>query len=410
MKKFKDLLESINQDIFNFTNLIMEQAIENDYSSMTPDIFAEKVENLLAASVYTKLAYMLTEADTYPEEVIKTSLSKIPEIYDTLEDYKFRLKNKMYTINWDGEKLSVTDENDVEIFSDEAQTLEEVKEKLLKFFLQNQDQEKDQNEQDTSLFGEPSFSSEKEQGKYDIDEMIASTEDQDKKKKLVVLKNYLIPDFINIYVKSKEKREALVQTLLKHIDEETVPTSIPSSVKSTIITLFFILMDVLSDDRKLADILTTNLSGSVIYESKKTKRRRKSIVDKVSRQLEYLLRIGLTDKRFVLRLKKALTMDKVSATTIKMYRDLILDLLSEIIEYIEKDKTIYNRIRTILTKKSNLIEEKDVAELQEKVPPHFPKSLEKKLLKFYKDNPELAYATMWKIHNLRQQKKKKERE
>jgi hypothetical protein len=37
--------------------------------------------------------------------------------------------------------------------------------------------------------------------------------------------------------------------------------------------------------------------------------------------------------------------------------------------------------------------------LQESAPPNFPAALEKKLLSRYKDNPQKAYATMWKIHN-----------
>jgi hypothetical protein len=37
--------------------------------------------------------------------------------------------------------------------------------------------------------------------------------------------------------------------------------------------------------------------------------------------------------------------------------------------------------------------------LQESAPPDFPPALEKKLLAQYKDVPQKAYATMWKIHN-----------
>ena len=37
--------------------------------------------------------------------------------------------------------------------------------------------------------------------------------------------------------------------------------------------------------------------------------------------------------------------------------------------------------------------------LNEKTPPNFPPALEKKLLAQYKDTPQKAYATMWTIHN-----------
>lgn len=40
----------------------------------------------------------------------------------------------------------------------------------------------------------------------------------------------------------------------------------------------------------------------------------------------------------------------------------------------------------------------DESRLDEKAPPHFPRALEKKLLAQYKDTPQKAYATMWKIH------------
>lgn len=41
----------------------------------------------------------------------------------------------------------------------------------------------------------------------------------------------------------------------------------------------------------------------------------------------------------------------------------------------------------------------EFSRLEEKAPPGFPPALEKKLLDQYKDNPGAAYATMWEIHN-----------
>lgn len=41
----------------------------------------------------------------------------------------------------------------------------------------------------------------------------------------------------------------------------------------------------------------------------------------------------------------------------------------------------------------------DESRLDEKTPPNFPPALEKKLLAQYKDTPQKAYATMWTIHN-----------
>ena len=47
----------------------------------------------------------------------------------------------------------------------------------------------------------------------------------------------------------------------------------------------------------------------------------------------------------------------------------------------------------------NLINEAISEAMTESAPPKFPRALEKKLLAQYKDNPAKAYATMWTIHN-----------
>jgi len=46
-----------------------------------------------------------------------------------------------------------------------------------------------------------------------------------------------------------------------------------------------------------------------------------------------------------------------------------------------------------------LINEAISEAMTESAPPKFPRALEKKLLAQYKDNPAKAYATMWTIHN-----------
>jgi len=62
-----------------------------------------------------------------------------------------------------------------------------------------------------------------------------------------------------------------------------------------------------------------------------------------------------------------------------------------------KKSDLKNLIKQIVTEAIGL----GVAEgnLQESAPPDFPPALEKKLLSQYKDNPPIAYATMWKMHN-----------
>lgn len=57
------------------------------------------------------------------------------------------------------------------------------------------------------------------------------------------------------------------------------------------------------------------------------------------------------------------------------------------------------------TVKSILLEQK--AELDEVKPPSISDEIEAKLLKQYADQPGLAYATMWKMHNERYGKGKR---
>lgn len=371
----------------------------------------ETINDLLDGYVYINFAKVLSEAS---ENVIKTAVSKISDVRDTLEDYVIYIDSKKYMVSWDSEILSVKDEEGEELFKEEAGSIEEVKEKLINFF-SSLNAEKSFSEFDPSLSGEA-----EEEQELVLDTMIDTETDSAKKNKLIHLKNYIIPEFINVFVTNKEQRDALIQAILKHINDERVPVSLKSGVKSSIIKLFFNILDIIIDDRGLANTFTTNTSSSVIYEARKKKKG--SIVDKVSKKLEYLLRLGLADKRFIHRIKKALTMNKVSAASIKLYRDIIFDLISEIIDYIENDSVIYNKMRILLSKKGSLIKnmnetyniitetcnsKKKFAPKFESAPPNFPEKLEKKLLKYYKDNEELAYATMWKIHNLRKKKKEK---
>ena len=66
-----------------------------------------------------------------------------------------------------------------------------------------------------------------------------------------------------------------------------------------------------------------------------------------------------------------------------------------------KKSELISLIKEVITEVYNQTNESQVMGLgvAESSPPDFPPSLEKKLLAQYKDNPEKAYATMWTIHN-----------
>lgn len=401
MENFK----SFKKKIQFYENIRKEPEISADIKTLD-----KHLSNLL----YMQLAVVL---ESMSENMIKTAVSKIPDVRDTLEDYRIYLDGKKYTINWDGETLTVHDENEEKIFEDEISDMEKVKAKLIELFV--------------SLPNEPeneaTFGQTEPEDELTLDTMIDTEQDPVKKKKLIHLKKYIIPEFINVYLTNSEQKKELVQVLLKHLNDEKVPVSLKSEIKSSIVKLFFNIIDIILDDRNTANLFATNSANSVIYEAKKTKST--SVVDRVSKKLEYLLRIGLTDKRFIHRVKKALTMNKVSAASIKVYRDIIFDLISQVLEYIENDAVLYNKLRMILTKKNALIKETDLGYVSklvnqeilnentwkkkvqalESAPPNFPEKLEKKLLKYYKGNEEIAYATMWKIHNMKKKNNKNRR-
>lgn len=410
---------------FNFIGQIKNVNKDNDLSDIllekysperlkeSPEALLESVDNLLSIVSYCALADAL-QSGTLLEDFksfLKTYLSKLPEEQDNLEDYVIKYNSKAYYVNWNNGVLSIRDKSKKELFyKEDVKYMEDVRKEIYDFLVNKKKEEF--SEEDTDTETDFSFGDEEESGEtkeneevFDLSELIDSEEDKEKKKRFINLQDQIIPNFINVFIKNKEKRDDIIQILIRHIKDGKSP-NLNSDQKRAFIEMFFVIFDIICDDEKLADLFTTNAPFTAIYESK-TRKKKKSILDRVSKKLEFLLRIGLSDKRFIARVKRALTMDKVSAVTIKIYRDIILDLVSDIINYIENDRVIYNKIRMILMKKGKTLEENFDSELSflEKAPPHFPKKLEKMLLRRYKDNPEVAYATMWKIYNNRKRKR-----
>ncbi|MCX8008346.1 MAG: hypothetical protein N3A54_01440 [Patescibacteria group bacterium] len=399
MNSFKDLkskLQSIKESTSIFEEVGYFVNDEND------------INTYFNSALMLSMIIPLVEASA---NVINTIVSKISDVVDTLEGYKLFLDGKEYRIDWDGVEFTIKDKENTTIHSGEAEDVTSLKNQLKEFFINYSPEEKGAGDDEFSFDTDV----EKESEELDIDAMIETETDDIKREKLANLKQYIIPDLINVFVKTKEARKELIQALLAHIKNETIPPSLKSGVKSTIIKLFFNIVDIISDDRKFSSTLSANAGTSTIFESVKKKKRR-SVLDSISKKLEYLLRLGLVDKKLVVRAKKALTMDKVTAATLKIYRDIILDILSEILEYIEKDQLVYNKIRILLSKKGTLKESvmkplfehcgyknaEDV--VMETTPPNFPEKLKKEILKRY-DDEKTAYAVMWKIHNKRKKGK-----
>ncbi len=65
---------------------------------------------------------------------------------------------------------------------------------------------------------------------------------------------------------------------------------------------------------------------------------------------------------------------------------------------VDADQEITNKA-AIMLKRVDAEPKMEESAMMEKAPPGFDPDLEKKLLKQYADNPERAYATMWTIHN-----------
>ncbi|MCX8008160.1 MAG: hypothetical protein N3A54_00485 [Patescibacteria group bacterium] len=406
---FKDFFNNIYE---TKRKVELLESIEEALNATEKTTLYEKCNEYLNTALFLSIVVPLLEASA---NVIKTAVSRIPEMVDVLEDYVIYIDNKKYFINWDGGDFTIKNEENNVVYEGSASDATDLKKQVSDFFMNMEPESK--MDGDFSV-GEPT----EEEASLDIDQMIETETDEEKRKKLVNLKQYIIPHIVKIFLKGKTNREEFIQALLKHIKDEKIPASLKSEVKSDIIKLFFNIIDIISSDRKMSSLLSTNAGTSIIYEAK-TKKKRKSVLDSISKKLEYLLRLGLVDKKLVIRAKKALTMDKVTASTIKIYRDLILDILSEILEYIEKDQMIYNKIRMILSKKGTLNEsvldtlyekcccEEDDEErvLKEVSPPDFPEDLKKKLLSYY-DDESIAYAVMWKIHKKMKRKKNRKGE
>jgi len=153
-------------------------------------------------------------------------------------------------------------------------------------------------------------------------------------------------------IKNNEEKTAIEELLVNFIDTESINDNIINQYQAIFAGLGVKIMKVLislNDEMKSAkDLLTVELRQITesIDEAKKKKKtdKKKTTEDKVTPKLEMLLRLGLVPKELFTRAKKALTSKKL-AGTIPMYRNLLFDILDEIVNYIEKDPTLYNRMR-----------------------------------------------------------------
>jgi CRISPR/Cas system CMR-associated protein Cmr5 small subunit len=185
----------------------------------------------------------------------------------------------------------------------------------------------------------------------DLDSAIEKETDEEKRKKLAILKTIIVPRIIAKFANSTSDRNRLVRSLTAYItkgdDEEIITNDID---QRAILDLFFDMLDVITSNKQLAQLLSRNsitasydpITESILLEAKKKKKKKEE--DGVSTKLDILLKLGLVDTKLYSRAKKALG-NKKAAATIPQLRNILFDLLDKLVVYIKKDPTIYNRLR-----------------------------------------------------------------
>ena len=199
-----------------------------------------------------------------------------------------------------------------------------------------------------------------------LDKEIETTQDDIKKQKLQILKNILDVKLIRKYAADQTERNRIVQALKNYILKGEDESYIKSEVQQQALIDFFLdLVDILLTNKRIANLVAVNASvkestiesmeefEQILTEAKKAPKftgkranpkKKKAPVDRVTPKLEMLLRLGLVDKPLFQRARKALTAKKEYGT-IPFYRNLMLDMLDDLIDYIQTDPTLYNRMR-----------------------------------------------------------------
>jgi len=271
-------------------------------------------------------------------------------LIDLVEDFEYQEDTK--------EEIKHASENELDFT--EEDTIQEADNDL------DLDSELDQEPEPELDIPEDESISDEEDYEVNLDRHIRETNDKEKKLKLQVLKNIIDPKIIRKFAKDQTERNKIISAIIDHVLYDKTERDFKSEIQQqALIDFLFDLMDILLANRRIANLVAINSSVSegliksldeyeeILTEAKKnpkftgkranTKKKREP-VDRVTPKLEMLLRLGLVEKQLYQRLRKALTAKKQYGT-IPMYRNLMLDFLDDLIEYIQDDPTIYNRMR-----------------------------------------------------------------
>lgn len=249
----------------------------------------------------------------------------------------------------------------------------------------NEAEEEDEEEKNT----EPEPESEPEEEPVPEDDEVSDDEDTtenlekeieketdvEKKEQLQVLASIIKQKLIHKFAKTPVDINRITKILTNFITRGHDENNIKNELDQRAFIDFSLdVMKILLNNKRIASLvgleaMTEEAETSVITEAKKNtikKKRRakaskKSATDTISPKLDMLLRLGLVDQKLYSRTKRALTNKKASGS-ISIYRNLLFDLLDDIIQYIQKDPTLYNRMRINVMKemKNSLPKKEDL--------------------------------------------------
>lgn len=205
-----------------------------------------------------------------------------------------------------------------------------------------------------------------------IDTKIETEEDSNRKDLFVNIKE-LIP----VLKRFSSSYKRIVKILVKFVetDSDADEKVISPAEKEIMTDVAFDLLNVIMRNKHIVSLLGTEARAilnseynPLLTESTKKKsttakkKKKKKVEDKVTPKLDMLLRLGLVDKKLYARAKRALA-SKKALGSIPMYRNILFDMLDDIVKYIQKDPTLYNRLRiNVMKEAKNLLPKKESVE------------------------------------------------
>jgi hypothetical protein len=207
-----------------------------------------------------------------------------------------------------------------------------------------------------------------------IEKEIADETDEEKKERLQVLDSIIKQKLIHKFAKTPVDINRITKTLINFITKGHDEAQIKNELDQRAFIDFSLdVMNVLLKNKRIAslvgleaiteekEVITEAAKGKNPIKKKRREKNAPKKVDTISPKLDMLLRLGLVDKKLYARAKRALA-NKKATGSISIYRNILFDLLDDIIQYIQKDPTLYNRMRINVMKemKNSLPKKEDL--------------------------------------------------